>query len=186
VVHRWGGGSGVRANKSIYYHIGRKLHGGISKLMAMHVCRSFWSTTWSSHCSSDLARSVSRHRWSSSLSTAALGARERWMLWSEDVGPEMLDLLLFPDFVNEMRWWSIATRGRPPISVPHRHVSCCLQCAYSSTHEDSLVMVLHWIWRWWTCGISFNVRLGGAKFCRWPLDSANANTPRDGSVFIIL
>jgi hypothetical protein len=31
------------------------------------------------------------------------GARARWMLWSEDVGPEVVDLSSFHDFVDGMR-----------------------------------------------------------------------------------
>jgi hypothetical protein len=33
-----------------------------------------------------------------------LGAGARWMLWSEDIGPEVVDLSFFPDFVVGMRW----------------------------------------------------------------------------------
>jgi hypothetical protein len=33
---------------------------------------------------------------------ARIGAR--WMLLSEDVGPEVVNLSLFPDFVDGMRW----------------------------------------------------------------------------------
>jgi hypothetical protein len=36
---------------------------------------------------------------------AVLGARARWVLWSEDVGPEVVDLSLFPDFIGGMRWF---------------------------------------------------------------------------------
>jgi hypothetical protein len=35
------------------------------------------------------------------------GAGARWVLWSEDVRPEVLDLLLFPDFIGGMRWFLI-------------------------------------------------------------------------------
>jgi hypothetical protein len=28
------------------------------------------------------------------------GSRARWMLWNEDVGTEVVDLLLFSDFVD--------------------------------------------------------------------------------------
>jgi hypothetical protein len=37
------------------------------------------------------------------LSTTVLGIEARWMLWSENVGPEVVDLLLFPDFIDWMR-----------------------------------------------------------------------------------
>jgi hypothetical protein len=39
-----------------------------------------------------------------SLSTAALRAGARWVLWSTDAGPEVVDLSLFPDFVVRIRW----------------------------------------------------------------------------------
>jgi hypothetical protein len=38
------------------------------------------------------------------LSTAVLGIGAMWMLWSENVGPEVVDLSLFPDFVEWIRW----------------------------------------------------------------------------------
>jgi hypothetical protein len=34
------------------------------------------------------------------------------MLWSEDVGPEMVDLSLFPDFVDEIHWIFVQDRMR--------------------------------------------------------------------------
>jgi hypothetical protein len=115
----------MRINPSrLYYHISGNLQGGISKLMAIHVCWSFGSRASSSHCSSDLERSVSRRRWSSSLCTAALGAGARWMLWSENVGPEMVDLSLFPDFVNEMRW--ILVQSNTGTSPGRRAISICV------------------------------------------------------------
>jgi hypothetical protein len=39
-------------------------------------------------------------QWCPSLSTAALGAGVRWVLWSTDAGPEVVDLSLFPDSVD--------------------------------------------------------------------------------------
>jgi hypothetical protein len=30
-------------------------------------------------------------------------SRERWFLWSEDVGPEVVDLPFFSDFINGRR-----------------------------------------------------------------------------------
>jgi hypothetical protein len=41
-------------------------------------------------------------RWCPSLSTAALEAGARWVLWSTDAGPEVVDLSLFPDFIDEI------------------------------------------------------------------------------------
>jgi hypothetical protein len=32
-----------------------------------------------------------------------LGARARWMFWSEDVDQEVVDLSLFRDFIDRMR-----------------------------------------------------------------------------------
>jgi hypothetical protein len=37
----------------------------------------------------------------------ALGAGTRWVLWSEDVGLEVVDLSFFPDFIGEMRWFLV-------------------------------------------------------------------------------
>jgi hypothetical protein len=39
-------------------------------------------------------------RWCLSLSTAALGARAMWVLWSIDAGLEVVDLSLFPEFID--------------------------------------------------------------------------------------
>jgi hypothetical protein len=33
-----------------------------------------------------------------------LGAGTRWMLWNNDVGLELVELLFFPDFIDGMRW----------------------------------------------------------------------------------
>jgi hypothetical protein len=44
----------------------------------------------------------STYRWRLSLSMIVLGAEAMWMLWSEDGGPEMVDLSSFPDFIDMM------------------------------------------------------------------------------------
>jgi hypothetical protein len=46
-------------------------------------------------------------RWHLSFSAATLGTGVRWVLWSEDVGPEVVDLSLFPDFIGGMRWFLV-------------------------------------------------------------------------------
>jgi hypothetical protein len=62
----------------LYSHTSGDLHGSISELMAMCVCRSFRSAAWSSHCLLDLARSISRCVTSnSSLSRTTLGPGRR-------------------------------------------------------------------------------------------------------------
>jgi hypothetical protein len=81
------------------FHTSGVLH-NVSELMAMCACQSFRSAAWSSRRSSDLARFISRRirisfiltKDALSLSTAAPGASARWMLWSEDVGLEVVNL----------------------------------------------------------------------------------------------
>jgi hypothetical protein len=51
--------------------------------------------------SSEISFSVChRHSW---LSATALAAEARWFFWSEDVGPEVVDLPFFSDFVDGRR-----------------------------------------------------------------------------------
>ena len=71
------------------------------------------------------------------------------MLWSEDVGPEVVDLALVPDFVNKMRWILVQdSMGTSPIDVPQGHVPHCLKRACSLTRKSLLTMVLSWIRQW--------------------------------------
>jgi hypothetical protein len=89
----------------------------------------------------------------------ALEIGTRWMLWSEDVPPEVVDLSLFPDFVDRM-WWVLVqgSRGHPS----------------ASTHKASLAMMLLWIQQWWSLGVSSNVCLGGVGVWWRLLVSASA------------
>jgi hypothetical protein len=126
--------------------------------------------------------------WRSSFSTTALGIGARWMFWSEDIGPEVVDMSLFPDFVDGMRW--ILLQARMGMSPGRRAIATCALLvpagrAYSSTHKASLAMVLLWIWQWWRLDVSSNVCLGGVGAWRRPLVSASAENPRNGFVFSI-
>jgi hypothetical protein len=48
-----------------------------------------------------------------------LGADARWILRSEDVGPEVVDLSFFPDFVIGCSGsWSKIAQVCPPVDVP--------------------------------------------------------------------
>jgi hypothetical protein len=99
----------------LYSHTGGVLHGGVSQLMASCASRSFRSAAWSSRRSSDLARFVSRRV--AVIFCGGTGDGATWVLWSEDVGPEVLDLPLFPDFIGAMCGsWSKEARD-----VPGRH-----------------------------------------------------------------
>jgi hypothetical protein len=43
----------------------------------------------------------------------------RWFLYSEDVGPEVVDLSILLDFVDGRRRILVQdSRGRPPVNVP--------------------------------------------------------------------
>ena len=61
--------------------------------------------------------------WSSWLSTTALVAGARWFFWSEDLGPEVVDLPFFSDFVDGRQQILVQdSTGTSPVDVPQRHV----------------------------------------------------------------
>jgi hypothetical protein len=71
------------------------------------------------------------------------------MLWSEDVGPEVVDQSFSLDFVDGMRQIFVqdgmgTLLGRR-LDVPQQLVPRYLQRACSSTHKDSFAMMLLWI-----------------------------------------
>jgi hypothetical protein len=84
--------------------------------------------------------------WDPSLSMAEMEVRARWILWGKVVCPEVVDLSLFLDSVDEMRRILVqGSKGRPSVDVPRWDVPCRLQQACSSTHKTSLEMVVFWI-----------------------------------------
>jgi hypothetical protein len=169
----------------LYSHIGGDLHDDISELMARCACPFFRSIAWSSRCSLDLTRFVSRRvtgirlcprRRSASGRGGCSGARilvRRW--W----------IPLFPDFVNEV-WWILVQGSTGP--YPARRATTThgsLVAAACSTHKTSLAMVLLRIWQWWWFGVSSNVCLGGVGVSRWPVVLASARKPMNSSVFFL-
>jgi hypothetical protein len=87
-----------------------------------------------------------------------LAAVTRWFLWIEDVGPEVVDLPFFFEFVDGRRQVlvqeSMRTFPGRRATASQQHVPRCMQQACSSTHKDSLVIVLPWILQWWRLAIS--------------------------------
>jgi hypothetical protein len=57
-----------------------------------------------------------------------------------------------------------------------------LAAGCSSTHKDSLAMMLFWILQWWR----LSVRLGGVGIGRRPLATVVARNPRDRFAFLDL
>jgi hypothetical protein len=56
-----------------------------------------------------------------------LWAGARWMLWSMDVGPYVVDMSLFSGFVDGMRWILVQDNmGMALVDVPQRYVPRCL------------------------------------------------------------
>jgi hypothetical protein len=56
------------------------------------------------------------------MTTLAVGTR--WFLWSEDVGTEVVNILIFFDFVDGRRQILVQdSTGTSPVDVPHRHVA---------------------------------------------------------------
>jgi hypothetical protein len=79
--------------------------------------------------------SFSARRWRSSFSTAAPGAGARWILWSEDVGPEVVGLSHFPDFIGGMRW--ILVQGSTGTSPGQRAKAICALLLAAGLFIDS-------------------------------------------------
>jgi hypothetical protein len=107
------------------------------------------------------------------------------MLWSEDVGPEVVELSSFPDIVDGMRRFLVQdSTGTFP---GRRAITPCASLRVAGLFIESqsalLAMVLLRIWQWWRLGDSFNVRLGGFGDWRRPLASASAENSRDSSEF---
>jgi hypothetical protein len=186
-VHRCGRGSDARANKSAstplpYWRRPSRRRLGVGG----NVCLSIFQI--GSMVFSPFLRSseicFSMCRWRLSFSAVALGAGARWVLWSEDVGTEVVDLSLFPNIIGEMRWFLVQeSTGTSPGRRPQRHVPRCLQRVCSSTHKASLAMVLFWIWQWRRLDVSSNVRPGGVGVWRRPLLLTSAEKSRDSSIF---
>jgi hypothetical protein len=193
VVCHWGGGTVGAASEQInlsqlHSHTGGDLHGGVSEFMATCACRSLRLTAWSSRCSSNLGRSVSRRVaggccflqrcWGTGRGrcTEARMLVQRWWICR-----------FFPtSLVGCDGSWFTTSRGCPPVDVPQRHVSCCLQQTCSSTHKALLAMVLLWIWQWWRLDVSSNVCLNGVGCWRRPLASVSAENSKDSSIFFYL
>jgi hypothetical protein len=72
-------------------------------------------------------------RWRLSLFLATLGAMVRWMLWSEDVGPEAVDLSLFLNFVVRMQ--QILVQDNTKTSLSTCYIDMCLAACSESVHR---------------------------------------------------
>jgi hypothetical protein len=125
----------------IYSHIG-EFHGKISRFGG-NMC---WSTLETDSLVFMLffkfgEISFSAPRCCSLLSTAALGAGARWIFWSEDVDQEVVDLSLFHDFIDRMRWILVKRARGCPWLMCYNDI-CLATC---SGH-------IHWLakplWRW--------------------------------------
>jgi hypothetical protein len=58
---------------------------------------------------------------------STLTAGARWFLSSEDVGPKVVDLPFFSDFIDGRRRVLVQdSTGISPIDVPQRHVASCV------------------------------------------------------------
>jgi hypothetical protein len=77
--------------------------------------------------------------WRLSFSVAALGAGARWVLWSEDVGPEVVDLSFFPYFMGGM-WWFLV-QGSTGMFPGQRATSTCALLLAAGLFIDSQSLV---------------------------------------------
>jgi hypothetical protein len=108
------------------------------------------------------------------------------MLWSEEFGPKVEDLALFPDFVDGMWWiWIQDSTGTSP---GRRATATCaslfaagLFIDLQSLFGDGAFLDLSWRF-----DVSSNRRLGVGEGWRRPLVSTSAANPRDSSVFFYL
>jgi hypothetical protein len=87
---------------------------------------------WSSRRSSDLVRLVSRYV-ASICRDMQLAATTRWMVRSEDVGPKVVDMALFLDFIDMMRW--ILVQERTGTSKSTCHNDMCLTSCTGPVHQ---------------------------------------------------
>jgi hypothetical protein len=87
-----------------------------------------------------------------------LATRVRWFFWNGDVGPEVVDLPFFYDFID----------GRRQTLV----------------QDITGAMVLSRILQWWRLGVSSGVSLDGAGVGRRPLATVVARNPRNRFVFL--
>jgi hypothetical protein len=71
------------------------------------------------------------------------------------------------------------------VNVPQRHVSHCLQRAFSST-QAMLMNMIFWIQQWWMFGFFSNAVLDGVGVLRGSLISASASNTRDSCVYIFI
>jgi hypothetical protein len=67
------------------------------------------------------------------------GDRARWMLWSEDVGPEVVELSLILDFVDGMR--QILVQGSMGTSPDRRATVTCASLLAADLFIDSQILV---------------------------------------------
>jgi hypothetical protein len=67
------------------------------------------------------------------------GGRARWMLWSEDVGPEVVELSLILDFVDGMR--RILVQGSMGTSPDQRATVTCASLLAADLFIDSQILV---------------------------------------------
>lgn len=116
----------------LHSHTGGDLHGGVSELLATCACRSFRSAGWSSHRSSDLARSVFRR-----VTGACRCPRRRWGTGGAPLGPNRA--MARPCFLQRKikpyacNYLSPAQHGNT--AIPQAHLPlfsvCCFQFASS-------------------------------------------------------
>jgi hypothetical protein len=96
---------------------------------------------------------------------------------------DRVDLLFFPDFIDEIRW--ILVQDSAGTSRSTCHIDICLATCSGLLIDSqaSLAIMLLRIGQWWRCGVSFDVRLGGVGFWRQLLVSASAGNTMNGSEF---
>jgi hypothetical protein len=77
--------------------------------------------------------------WRLSLSTTALGAGARWFFWSEYVGPEVVDMPFFSDFVDGRR--RILVQDSTGTSPGRRATATCASLLTAGLFIDSQSLV---------------------------------------------
>jgi hypothetical protein len=116
-----------------------------------------------------------------------VGGRGKVDALNDYVGPKVVDLTFFPNFVDVMRRILVQDNTRmSPVDMPQRHVPSCLPQVCSSTHKVLLAMMFFGSSNGGG-SVSSNVRLGSIEVWRQLLALTSAENLRNGSdIFYLL
>jgi hypothetical protein len=115
------------------------------------------------------------------------GGRGRWFFWSKEVGPEVVDLSFFSDFVDGRL--QILVQDSTGMFLGRRATSICVSLHAAGLFIDSQSLFGDGAFSdlaWWRLNVSFGICLDDAGVGRRPLAMVVAENPRDRFVFLDL